>query len=76
MKNSDLESIVETNDDWIIQRTGIRQRHIAGEHETTASLGEMAARAALERANMTPGRYRFDHLCHLDAGQHLSRHCG
>lgn len=54
MKNSDLESIVETNDDWIVQRTGIRQRHIAGEHETTASLGEMAARAALERANMTP----------------------
>ncbi|EDQ33907.2 3-oxoacyl-(acyl-carrier-protein) synthase III [Hoeflea phototrophica DFL-43] len=54
MKNSDLESIVETNDDWIVQRTGIRQRHIAGEQETTASLGEMAARAALERANMTP----------------------
>lgn len=54
MKNSDLESIVETNDDWIVQRTGIRQRHIAGEHETTASLGEMAARAALDRANMTP----------------------
>jgi 3-oxoacyl-[acyl-carrier-protein] synthase-3 len=54
MTNSDLESIVETNDDWIVQRTGIRQRHIAGENETTASLGEMAARAALERANMTP----------------------
>ncbi|WP_394689898.1 beta-ketoacyl-ACP synthase III [Hoeflea sp.] len=54
MKNSDLESIVETNDEWIVQRTGIRQRHIAGEQETTASLGEMAARVALERANMTP----------------------
>lgn len=54
MKNRDLEGVVETSDDWIVQRTGIRQRHIAGEGETTASLGEMAARAALARANMTP----------------------
>ena len=53
MKNRDLEGVVETSDDWIVQRTGIRQRHIAGEGETTASLGEMAARAALGRANMT-----------------------
>jgi len=54
MKNRDLEGVVETSDDWIVQRTGIRQRHIAGEGETTASLGEMAARAALGRASMTP----------------------
>jgi 3-oxoacyl-[acyl-carrier-protein] synthase-3 len=54
MKNSELEGIVETNDDWIVQRTGIRERHIADETETTASLGEAAARAALARANMTP----------------------
>ena len=54
MKNSDLEGVVETSDEWIVQRTGIRQRHIAGEGETTASLGEMAAREALKRANMTP----------------------
>ena len=53
VKNRDLEGVVETSDEWIVQRTGIRQRHIAGEGETTASLGEMAARAALERANMT-----------------------
>ena len=53
MKNSDMEGVVETSDEWIVQRTGIRQRHIAGEGETTAYLGEMAARAALERANMT-----------------------
>lgn len=53
MKNSDMEGVVETSDEWIVQRTGIRQRHIAGEGETTAFLGEMAARAALERANMT-----------------------
>lgn len=53
MKNSDFEGVIETSDEWIVQRTGIRQRHIAGEGETTASLGEMAARAALDRANMT-----------------------
>ncbi len=52
MKNSDFEGIVETSDEWIAQRTGIRQRHIAADDETTASLGELAARAALENAGM------------------------
>lgn len=51
--NKELESLVETSDEWIVQRTGIRQRYLAGEGETTASLGEAAARAALERAGMT-----------------------
>ncbi len=54
MTNQDMEKQVDTTDEWIVQRTGIRQRHIAGEGETTASLGEAAARAALERANLTP----------------------
>ncbi len=54
MKNADFEGIVDTSDEWIVQRTGIRQRHIAGEGETTASLGEAAARAALENAGLTP----------------------
>ncbi|MEN3146503.1 beta-ketoacyl-ACP synthase III [Neorhizobium sp. IRAMC:178] len=53
--NRELEDIVETSDEWIVQRTGIRQRYIAGEGETTASLGEQAARAALENAGLTPG---------------------
>lgn len=53
MKNAELEEIVETSDEWIVQRTGIRQRHVADETETTASLGEAAARAALERAGLT-----------------------
>ncbi|WP_377295541.1 beta-ketoacyl-ACP synthase III [Rhizobium sp. SGZ-381] len=52
--NKELESLVETSDDWIVQRTGIRQRYIAGEGETTASLGEQAARAALDKAGLTP----------------------
>ncbi len=54
MKNSDFGSELETSDEWIVQRTGIRQRHIAEEGETTASLGEKAARQALDNAGLTP----------------------
>ncbi|RVO01703.1 3-oxoacyl-ACP synthase, partial [Sinorhizobium meliloti] len=54
MTNKEIESRVDTSDEWIVQRTGIRQRYIAGEGETSASLGEAAARAALERAGLTP----------------------
>lgn len=55
MKNADFEGMVETSDEWIAQRTGIRQRHIAADDETTASLGEAAARATLADAGLTPG---------------------
>ena len=54
LTNRELESMVDTSDEWIVQRTGIRQRYIAGEEETSASLGEAAARAALARAELTP----------------------
>ncbi len=54
MKNTDFEGVLETSDEWIAQRTGIRQRHIASDDETTASLGEAAARAALDNAGLTP----------------------
>ncbi len=50
--NAELENIVETSDAWIVQRTGISRRHIASDNETTASLGEAAARAALEHAGL------------------------
>lgn len=53
MTNADLESLVETSDEWIVQRTGIKQRYIAGEGETTASLGAAAAQEALDRAGLT-----------------------
>jgi 3-oxoacyl-[acyl-carrier-protein] synthase-3 len=53
MTNREMESVVDTSDDWIVQRTGIRQRYIAGDDETTASLGEQAARAALDNAGLT-----------------------
>ncbi|MBB3935185.1 3-oxoacyl-[acyl-carrier-protein] synthase III [Aureimonas phyllosphaerae] len=52
--NQDLETRVETSDEWIQQRTGIKQRYIAGEGETTVSLGEAAARKALEAAGLVP----------------------
>ena len=54
MRNADFEGMMETSDAWIVQRTGITQRHIADDSETTASLGEAAARAALKAAGMTP----------------------
>jgi 3-oxoacyl-[acyl-carrier-protein] synthase III len=53
LTNAELESMVDTSDEWIVQRTGIHQRYIAGEGETTASLGEGAARAALDKAGLT-----------------------
>ncbi|MFC6489931.1 beta-ketoacyl-ACP synthase III [Nitratireductor sp. GCM10026969] len=55
MVNKEFEGLVDTSDEWIVQRTGIRQRHIAADDETTASLGEDAARKALENAGLEPG---------------------
>lgn len=52
VSNRELEQTVDTSDEWIVQRTGITQRYIAGDGETTASLGEAAARAALINANL------------------------
>ncbi len=52
--NRELESQVDTSDAWIVQRTGITQRYIAGEGETTASLGTEAARMAMARAGGGP----------------------
>lgn len=54
MSNLDFEGMVETSDEWIFQRTGIRNRHIAAEGETTVSLAETAARRALDAAGLTP----------------------
>ena len=52
--NKELESSVDTSDEWIVQRTGIMQRYIAGEDETTSTLGIAAGRVALESAGLTP----------------------
>ena len=50
--NADLAERVDTSDEWIVERTGIRQRYIAQEDETTSSLATDAARAALEAAGV------------------------
>ena len=50
--NADLESMVETTDEWIIERTGIRERRIIGEHETVATMSTQAALKAIEAAGI------------------------
>jgi len=50
--NKDLEAMVETSDEWIQQRTGIRQRHMAADTETTADMAIEAARRALEASGL------------------------
>jgi 3-oxoacyl-[acyl-carrier-protein] synthase III len=52
LTNADLEKMVDTSDEWIIERTGIKKRHIAAEHETTCDLAEAAARRALDAAGL------------------------
>ena len=55
MTNADLEKIVETSDEWITERTGIKTRHIAKNGETTASLSAEAGKKALDMAGMDAG---------------------
>ncbi|HXG99569.1 MAG TPA: beta-ketoacyl-ACP synthase III [Sphingomicrobium sp.] len=52
--NAELAAMVDTTDEWIVERTGIRSRYIAGEGETTASLATEAARKAIEAAGLQP----------------------
>jgi 3-oxoacyl-[acyl-carrier-protein] synthase-3 len=55
VSNDELAQRVDTSDEWIATRTGIRQRHVAGEGETTVSLGRDAALRAMEAAGVQPG---------------------
>ena len=55
MTNADLEKRVDTTDEWIRERTGIRERRIAAEGETTGDLAEIAARRAMEAAGVEAG---------------------
>jgi 3-oxoacyl-[acyl-carrier-protein] synthase-3 len=54
MTNDDLAKIVDTTDEWIVERSGIRARHIAGEDELTSTLGIAASHQALVRAGIDP----------------------
>lgn len=53
--NDELAARLDTSNEWIVERTGIRQRHIAGDGETTATLATEAARNALSDAGLEPG---------------------
>ncbi len=52
LTNADLEKIVDTSDEWIVTRTGIRERRVAAAHETTASMAAVAARRAIAVAGL------------------------
>ncbi len=56
VSNAELAERVDTSDEWIVERTGIRFRHIAGEGETTATLAADAARAAIDAAGLDAGQ--------------------
>jgi 3-oxoacyl-[acyl-carrier-protein] synthase III len=55
LTNLDLEKMVDTSDEWIVQRTGIRERHVVDEGEAASDLGFRAAEQALDRAGVEPG---------------------
>jgi 3-oxoacyl-[acyl-carrier-protein] synthase-3 len=54
LSNADLEKMVDTSDEWIQTRTGIKERRIAAQHEATSDLAANAARMAMERGKVTP----------------------
>jgi len=54
LTNRDLERMVDTNDEWIVQRTGIRERRVAAAHETTASMAAVASLRAIRTAGIDP----------------------
>jgi len=53
LSNDDLEKMVDTTDEWIVKRTGIKERHIAAEDEYTSDMGTKAAKLAIARAGVT-----------------------
>src|SRR5438094_4401646 len=54
LTNADLEKTVDTTDEWIVSRTGIRQRHLAGPSEYTSDMAAQAALRAMKSGNITP----------------------
>lgn len=54
LTNAELEKMMDTSDEWITTRTGIRSRHLAADDQATSDLGTLAARNAIENAGITP----------------------
>ena len=74
MHNAELAAPVDTSDDWIRERTGIGQRHLAADGELTSDLATQRRRAALARAGIERRRHRPDPGRHLHPGPHLPGH--
>ena len=70
MTNADLEKIVDTTDDWITERTGIRSRHIAADNEASSDLAVRAADRALEAAGLGANDLQAI-ICATGTGDHL-----
>src|SRR5262249_8187893 len=88
LTNADMEKMVDTTDQWITERTGIKERHIVAHHETASSMAEAAARRALEMANVdaasieliivatcTPDRLFPSAACALQQRLGITNHC-
>ncbi len=70
LTNDDLSKMVDTNDEWIRERTGIRERHIARDHEFPSTLAVEASLRALEVANLKPGDIDLI-ICSTSTPEHI-----
>src|SRR5262249_54520815 len=59
LRNADLERLVDTSDEWILSRTGIRERRVAGPEDTTSSMCTAASKQALDKAGLTGADIEF-----------------
>jgi 3-oxoacyl-[acyl-carrier-protein] synthase-3 len=66
--NADLEKLVDTSDEWIVKRTGIRERRLAEAHETTGTMAIEAGKQALANAKLRRQGYRYGYCRDDDAG--------
>jgi 3-oxoacyl-[acyl-carrier-protein] synthase III len=69
LTNKDLEKMVDTNDQWITERTGIQRRHVAAENEATSDLCVKAAQNALKEAGLTPQDLDMIVVCTVSGDQ-------
>ena len=74
LTNADLEKMVDTNDEWILQRTGIRKRHIVDPGVATSDLAAEAARAAIDAGGPDADRHRRHRRRHDHAGHDVPEH--
>ena len=76
LTNAELERMVETSDEWITTRTGIRERRIAAAGETTSDMAVAAARHAITRAGITPEQIDLIIVATITPGTGFTVTCG